>query len=110
MHKTITSLLLLQYFILPKQQLCLKLGHFDNQQEDLATHKHKHVYKSIIYLFFKENRKIIKRAVRNQVLLTDFENTDLHTIYVFKTFYSLLLLRIPAQEKIALTTNQDNVY
>ena len=40
----------------------------------------------------------------------DFENTDVHITSGLEPYYILLLLRIPEQEKIAMNTNQDNVY
>jgi hypothetical protein len=63
-----------------------------------------------MYLLFKEQWKVIHRAASNQIICMDFENTEVHIISELEPYYSLLLLRIPTQEKIALTTDQDNVY
>ena len=40
----------------------------------------------------------------------EFENTNVHIVSELEPYYSLLLLRIPAQENIALTSNQNNDY
>ena len=40
----------------------------------------------------------------------DFENAELHIISEIKPYYFLLILRIPTQVQIALSTNRDNVY
>ena len=90
-------------------QLYLNLGHCDNVNGDIANRKHLPVYYSLTYLLFTEHWAVMHSAVSSQIVCVEFEDTTVHIISELEPYYSLLLLRISAQENRTYHY-QDNVY